>query len=114
MLNIPLLTSVRLIVKARPRFKTEVEPENLSDINYAYVGSNIIGGEFSEYFTPSLVREMKHRGMCEGDNTAFTIEASALHQETHLAQCLICEGRGFMGLKCQKCSCGVYIGSQSL
>ena len=88
--------------------KTETEPENLSDINYTYGGSNIIGGEFSEYFTPSLVREMKQRDMCEGDNTAFTIEVSALHQETHLAQCLICGGRGFMGLKCQKCLCGVY------
>ena len=51
---------------------------------------------------------MKQRDMCEGDNTAFTIEVSALHQETHLAQCLICGGRGFMGLKCQKCLCGVY------
>ena len=47
--------------------KTETEPENLSDINYTYGGSNIIGGEFSEYFTPSLVREMKQRDMCEGD-----------------------------------------------
>ena len=65
-----------------------------SDINYTYGGSNIIGGEFSEYFTPSLLREMKQRDMCEGDNTAFTIEVSALHQETHLAQCLICGGRG--------------------
>ena len=46
--------------------------------------------------------------MCEGDNTAFTIEVSALHQETYLAQCLICEGRGFMGLKWQKCLSGVY------
>ena len=32
--------------------KSETEPENLSDINYAYGGSNIIRGEFSEYFTP--------------------------------------------------------------
>ena len=39
------------------QLKTETEPEDLSDINYVYGGSNIIRGEFSEYFTPSLVRE---------------------------------------------------------
>ena len=67
--------------------KTETEPDNLSDINYAYGGSNIIGGEFSEYFTPSLVREIKHRDMCEGDNTTFTVKRSALNQETYIVQC---------------------------
>ena len=83
--------------------KTEAEPENISEINYAYGGSNIISGEFSEYFTPSLVREMKYRNMCNDDNTTFTIEWSGAHQKTYLAQCLICGGRGFMGLDCQKC-----------
>ena len=46
--------------------------------------------------------------MCEGDSTTFNIERSALIQETYLAQCLICGGRGFMGLDCQKCLFGVY------
>lgn len=88
--------------------KTETEPENILDITYAYGGSNIIGGEFSEYFTPSLVREMKQRGMCDDDSTTFIIDRSVLHQETYLAQCLICGGRGFMGLECKKCLSGVY------
>ena len=51
---------------------------------------------------------MKYRGMCENDETSFSIERSALHQDTYLAQCLTCGGRGFMGLDCQKYLNGVY------
>ena len=56
--------------------KSETEPENLSDTNDAHSSSNIIGGKFTGYFTPNLVIEIKYRGMCEEENTKFSIERS--------------------------------------
>ena len=86
----------------------EHKPEDLPDVEYTQSDSNIIGGNFSEYFTPSLVREMKFREMCDPMNNAFAIARSLHHKDTQLAQCLTCGGRGFIGLKCQKCLVGVY------
>merc|ERR1712197_296144 len=80
--------------------KTETEPDELSEAEYTLGGSNNIGGEFTEYFTPNLVKEMKHNGLCDDDSLKFDVQRSALHVDTHLAQCLTCGGRGFMGLEC--------------
>ena len=54
---------------------------------YVQSGLDIIDGEFSEYFTPSLVREMKLKGIGDPDNCLLGIETSDFHKDTQLAQC---------------------------
>ena len=68
----------------------------------------ICEGKFTEYFTPELMRDLNMKKDYKHEwNNCFQ-EASGKHLDAHLAECLACGGRGFLGLRCMKCKAGTY------
>ena len=70
--------------------------------------NNILGQKFTEYFTSKLARDLVVFGDKLVEKDKFKIDPEWTQKTVPFAECLICGGRGFFGLACQKCSEGIY------
>ena len=66
--------------------------------------NNMIGTKFSEYFICQLARDSVDYGVSKIEKKHFKVDPVSLHKIISFAECLICGGRGFFGLTCQKCN----------
>ena len=89
--------------------KAEVKKGHSGEkIKYQPNEYNLICGKYSEYFTSELAKHYVIFGGSDIDDSHFEIDAEADWKEVSLAECMVCGGRGFFGLQCQKCNRGLY------
>ena len=82
--------------------KVDDSSDNVQQITYKLGDINTHEGKFTEYFTPELMRDLSMKKDYNHEwNNCFQ-EASGKHLDAHLAECLACGGRGFLGLRCMK------------
>ena len=95
----PLERGVGNIRKPFPGAKLEYYPDEY----------NTIGGKFTEYFTSKLARDcVVHSDALLVSKESFRVDINKDHVDAFLTECIVCGGRGFFGLKCQKCKVGMY------
>ena len=85
------------VKKGRSGAKLEYQPNEY----------NLICAKYSEYVTSELVKHYVIFGGSDIDDSHFEIDAEADWKEVSLAECMVCGGRGFFGLQCQKCKGGL-------
>ena len=65
--------------------------------------------KFTEYLTENMAELLKYTCRTEDDKKKFSVANQSLyHEVAHMAECVVCGGRDFFGLQCQKCLEGVY------
>ena len=85
-----------------PIASAKTNNDSPSDLKMDYVPTrfNYIRSKYTEYFTPSMIADMDTHGFTRGKYINFN---NTGYKDVFLAECLVCGGRGFFGMDCQKC-----------